>query len=978
MDYTQRSQNIYANHDHVVAIKCVPKGKLGKSQPLIGKEIKILQELTKLQHKNVVALLECVDSPKNLYIVIEYCNGGDLSEYLNAKGSLSEDTIRLFLRQIAEAMKVLNQKEVVHRDLKPQNILLCHSGKPNPLPSEITLKIADFGFARFLTDGVMAATLCGSPMYMAPEVIMSLKYDAKADLWSIGTIVYQCLTGKAPFMAPNPQQLKHFYEKNANLAPSIPSGTSQELTDLLIRLMKRDAKDRMDFDELFNHPFLKAVPRSSSPVPVPTRRSVSPKVSPSSPSSPYGSPAPQSWDREVGGEDMAQSSSSLSPSPINNSNMYTNSEQRYSPPSPIEQGFVVVPPNLPEETRYGEMNKNSSLKHHLSDPNVSPSKMPVTNSAFKKSTHNTNINLATKAVKYQMMHVTSEEQPHTSSMQISETGSDNHVAPTNVLVDAVPVPTQKVAYEQIEHSLQNTPASSPQEGFDLSKKILSPGTSPTSPKESAPAFSDRTRRDSVNSGGSDTFRIADISSFTPPTVQFTIGTPPAGGRIRSFSGSTPPPGSGRQTPTSWRHQATPPQAFSGSPLRRSGSTPPLNCCMPSNSVSPIPCRELRRCDPYHCRNEHGAFRALDFRNNSTCPLRATFGAGRAMTLPEFNTKDIWPSGTIPETEDMNFLQRSGSSGKLSENGVLLGPYGLSSGSSQSPPHPPLMAYNTQQQRYFYNPNTCQHRCCCGGQGSPGRIRRNSFAGGMCVDSSPTAHFFSHGTSPSSMEGHFIPPELPEETLLEKEHNDTLAKLNFVSALVKCILELAKTRSSPLSSALTSSITQTETSDQAMGDGYRRAVQLLLYMKALQLISSAFQLSQQQVRNGHLQPSTSVRNVLHLMKEHYHFCLSMCKSLNTPGLLQSVGVDPATSEITADKILYNYAIEMCQSAALEELFGEPKESFHRYQTAQILLHSLGQQVNDLRDKELLHKYRDAVQRRLEIPTNNRSVYAYHTT
>lgn len=66
----------------------------------------------------------------------------------------------------AEAMKVLNQKEVVHRDLKPQNILLCHSGKPNPAPSEITLKIADFGFARFLTDGVMAATLCGSPMYM--------------------------------------------------------------------------------------------------------------------------------------------------------------------------------------------------------------------------------------------------------------------------------------------------------------------------------------------------------------------------------------------------------------------------------------------------------------------------------------------------------------------------------------------------------------------------------------------------------------------------------------------------------------------------------------------------------------------------------------------------------------------------------------------------------------------------------------------
>mgnify|MGYP002715736328 CR=1 FL=1 len=67
----------------------------------------------------------------------------------------------------------------------------------------------------------MAATLCGSPMYMAPEVIMSLQYDAKADLWSLGTIVFQCLTGIAPFQAQTPQALKQFYEKNSNLAPKL-------------------------------------------------------------------------------------------------------------------------------------------------------------------------------------------------------------------------------------------------------------------------------------------------------------------------------------------------------------------------------------------------------------------------------------------------------------------------------------------------------------------------------------------------------------------------------------------------------------------------------------------------------------------------------------------------------------------------------------------------------------------------------------
>ncbi|CAL1298292.1 unnamed protein product [Larinioides sclopetarius] len=826
------------------------------------------------------------DTPKFLYIVIEFCNGGDLSEYLNVKGSLSEDTIRHFLRQIAEAMKVLNQKEVVHRDLKPQNILLCHSGKLDPPPSEITLKIADFGFARFLTDGGMAATLCGSPMYMAPEVIMSLKYDAKADLWSIGTIVFQCLTGRAPFTANNPQMLKNFYEKNANLTPNIPDDTSHELTDLLIRLMKRDAKDRLDFDQLFNHPFLKPVPRSSSPVPVPSRRSVSPKASPGSPVSPCESPGP-GW----GGEEMAQTSSSMSP--LNNSTLCSNLEQRYSPPSPIEQDFVVVPSNLGEGTKFNdyEVNKNSPMKHQLSDPNLSPSKIPITNKAFKKSAHHTNINLSSKAVRYKASQVSSESEG-ACAMQISETAH---------LVDPVPVPTQKDAYEQIEHSLQNTPASSPQEGFDLAKKMVSPGTSPTS-KEMGATSAERTRRESGNSTGSDVFRFTDISSFTPPTVQFTIGTPPAGGRLRSFSGSTPPPGSGRQTPTGWRHQATPPQNMSGSPLRRSG-------------------------------------------------------------------------GVIPEGDSLNYIQRSGSSGRLSENGLLLGHFALSGGgASQSPP---LLAYNAQQQRYLYNQAACQHHCCCGAQGSPGRIRRNSYGGGMAMDSSPTCHFYSHGNSPSSLEGLFI-PELPEETLLEKEHNDTLAKLNFVSALVKCIMELAKTRSSPLSSALSSSISPNDSSDQTMSEGCRKAVQLLLYMKALQLISSAFQLSQQQVRNGQLQPSSSVRNVLQTMKDNYHYCLNMCKSLNTPGLLQSVGVDPAASGLTADKILYKYAIQMCQSAAMQELFGDAKESFHQYQTAQILLHSLGQQVNDLGDKELLHKYRDAVQKRLEILTNNCSVYAYHTT
>uniref|UniRef100_A0A671QNG7 non-specific serine/threonine protein kinase n=1 Tax=Sinocyclocheilus anshuiensis TaxID=1608454 RepID=A0A671QNG7_9TELE len=209
-------------HDWEVAVKCINKKNLAKSQTLLGKEIKILKEL---KHENIVALLD----------------------FQVAKGTLSEDTIRVFLQQIAGAMRVLQAKGIIHRDLKPQNILLSHPAGRKSHSNNTCIKIADFGFARYLQNNMMAATLCGSPMYMAPEVIMSQNYDAKADLWSIGTIVFQCLTGKAPFQASSPQDLRLFYEKNKTLSPNIPRETSSHLRNLLLGLLQRNHKDRMDF-----------------------------------------------------------------------------------------------------------------------------------------------------------------------------------------------------------------------------------------------------------------------------------------------------------------------------------------------------------------------------------------------------------------------------------------------------------------------------------------------------------------------------------------------------------------------------------------------------------------------------------------------------------------------------------------------------------------------------------------------------------
>ncbi|XP_046728130.1 serine/threonine-protein kinase ULK1a isoform X2 [Silurus meridionalis] len=256
-------------HEIEVAVKCINKKNLAKSQSFPGKEIKILKEL---KHENIVGLLDFQEISGCVYLVMEYCNGGDLAEYLHSKGCLSEDTIRSFVKQIAGALGVLRNKGIVHRDLKPQNILLSHSAGRRVSPNNICIKLADFGFARYLWGNMMAATLCGSPMYMAPEVIMSHTYNAKADLWSVGTIVFQCLTGKAPFQASSPQELRLFYERNQKLNPKIPRETSSHLRHLLLGLLQRNHRGRMNFDEFFHHPFMEASPvlRKSSPMLMPS------------------------------------------------------------------------------------------------------------------------------------------------------------------------------------------------------------------------------------------------------------------------------------------------------------------------------------------------------------------------------------------------------------------------------------------------------------------------------------------------------------------------------------------------------------------------------------------------------------------------------------------------------------------------------------------------------------------------------------
>ncbi|KAG9138640.1 hypothetical protein Leryth_020485 [Lithospermum erythrorhizon] len=155
------------------------------------------------------------------------------------------------MQQLASGLKILRENNMIHRDLKPQNLLLSTNDDNS------TLKIADFGFARSLQPRGLAETLCGSPLYMAPEIMQLQKYNAKADLWSVGAILFQLVTGRTPFTGNNQMQLLQNILKSTDLQfPPDMKDLSSDCMDLCRKLLRCNPVERLTFEEFFSHPFL--------------------------------------------------------------------------------------------------------------------------------------------------------------------------------------------------------------------------------------------------------------------------------------------------------------------------------------------------------------------------------------------------------------------------------------------------------------------------------------------------------------------------------------------------------------------------------------------------------------------------------------------------------------------------------------------------------------------------------------------------
>ncbi|XP_009591313.1 serine/threonine-protein kinase ATG1t [Nicotiana tomentosiformis] len=209
--------------------------------------------LFSVNHPNIIRLFDIFQAENCIFLVLEFCAGGDLASYIRNHGRVRECVAIKFMKQIGAGLEVLSSHRIIHRDLKPENILL------SSLENDPILKIADFGLSRMLNPDDFAETVCGSPFYMAPEILQFQKYDAKVDMWSLGAILFELLNGYPPFHGRTSVQILQNIKASLCLPFSeliIPQ-LHPDCVDLCSRLLSVDPEKRISFKEFCRHRLLK-------------------------------------------------------------------------------------------------------------------------------------------------------------------------------------------------------------------------------------------------------------------------------------------------------------------------------------------------------------------------------------------------------------------------------------------------------------------------------------------------------------------------------------------------------------------------------------------------------------------------------------------------------------------------------------------------------------------------------------------------
>ena len=236
-----------------VAMKVLSSKKF--TDRLVCRLTQEIDALSALDHPNILKLHKVLKTSNNIYIVTEYCGGGNLAQFRDQSGRAPEQILRNWTRQLVEAFQVLQSNRVMHRDVKPANLLLNEDAS--------CVKLADFGFAKLLVDSSMTSTWLGTPLYMAPEVLRRRSYGGKADVWSLGVVLFELAFGQTPFRCQNLEDLRVKQKR-----PVIfPSG-NPTLNSFLSRMLCFSPEDRGDWNELAAHPFLQGPEEAQAERPV--------------------------------------------------------------------------------------------------------------------------------------------------------------------------------------------------------------------------------------------------------------------------------------------------------------------------------------------------------------------------------------------------------------------------------------------------------------------------------------------------------------------------------------------------------------------------------------------------------------------------------------------------------------------------------------------------------------------------------------
>lgn len=232
-----------------VAVKSIDKAKVEDIKD-VQREIEIMR---KVDHPHVIKLYEIFEEPKKIHLVMELVTGGELFDRIVEKGQYKEADAATTIQTLSQALEYLHERNIVHRDLKPENILYASKAEDAPI------KIADFGLARVVSPSDMMKTACGTPGYVAPEILKNKGYQSGAvDMWSAGVILYILLCGFPPFYDDDMPAL---FDQILHARYDFPSPWWDNITenakDLVKKLLTLEPTERYTATKVLNHPWIR-------------------------------------------------------------------------------------------------------------------------------------------------------------------------------------------------------------------------------------------------------------------------------------------------------------------------------------------------------------------------------------------------------------------------------------------------------------------------------------------------------------------------------------------------------------------------------------------------------------------------------------------------------------------------------------------------------------------------------------------------